>query len=204
MRRMFRPALLAAGLAGVVLASGASAATGPTKLTFADPAGDNVSPSGASDITGVTFTTSGSGKGKAYTPKSLVLTLSLAKPPSSDGMVVYAIDMNLPGCGDVYVSYMPGANLLDSFNFASCGGDGSDPTGDGSSFDAVPEVKGSSIVWTIPFKTLPAPVKRGTQLTELNAYTDFVDPATSIVGPYSTVGVALYDTAETDSAYTVG
>lgn len=38
----------------------------------------------------------------------------------------------------------------------------------------------------------------------LNAFTDFVDPATSIVGPHSLNGEALYDTASTDKSYKVG
>jgi hypothetical protein len=205
--RVFRPALVLSVAAAVCLAGAASAATkgGPHTLTFTDPAGDNVSPSAASDITSVTWTTVGKGKGKKYTPKSLVVTLTLAAPPTSDGMVMYGVDSQLAGCGELYLQYMPGAKLLDSFDYADCGGDPSDPTTNGgSSFDGVPDVVGNSIVWTLPLKSLPGEVKPGSVFSKLNAYTDFVDPVTSIVGPYELVGQAVYDTAATDAPYAVG
>jgi hypothetical protein len=204
--RLVRPALAAAALAAVAVCGTASAASyGPKTVSFSDPAGDNVSPSSASDITGVTWTTAGKGTGKSYVPKYLVVTLKLAAPPSADGSTVYGVDSQLAGCGEFYLQYMPGARLLDSFNYADCGGDPSDPTTNGgSSFEGAPEVKGSSIVWTLPLKSLPGEVKPGSTFSELNAYTDFVDPATSIVGPYTLVGVAVYDTAKTDKPYVVG
>ena len=204
MRSVARPALVLGAALALAVSTAASAATvGPGSLTFKDPAGDNVSPSSASDITSVTFSTVGTGKGKKYVPKSLVLTLTLAAPPTSDGTTLYGIDADLAGCGDFYVQYMPGARLLDSFNYADCGGGSADPTSNGTSFEGAPEVKGSSIIWTLPFKSLPAEVKRGTVFSKLNAQTDFVDPATSIVGPYTLTGEAVYDTAATDASFTV-
>lgn len=204
--RLARPALALAVVAAIAVAGSASASPfGPKTLTFADAAGDNVSPGAGQDITKVTWTTSGKGKNKKYTPKSLVITLTLAAPPTTDGSTVYGVDSQLPGCGEVYFQYMPGARLLDSFNYADCGGDPSDPTTNGgSSFDSEPEITGNSIVWTVPFKAMPGDVKPGSVFEKINAYTDFVDPVTSIVGPYSTVGVALYDTAATATPYTVG
>jgi hypothetical protein len=197
---------LAVGIAGAAAAKPA----GPNTLTFADPAGDNISPSAASDITGVTWSTlmkgkkPGNGKGSGkYTPTALVLTLTLAAPPASDS-TVYAIDATLPGCGDFLLTYQPGATL-ESFNFAGCGGDPSDPTTNGSSsFDGAPEVVGNSIVWTRPFNSLPGSVKPGTTFTDLNAYTDFTDPAVGLVSPSLIAGTPLYDTAATDKTYIVG
>ena len=204
MRRLVRSSAVVAGLLSLALSTAASAATsGPAALTFKDPLGDNVSPSGASDITSVTFSTVGTGTGRKYVPKALVLTLTLAAPPTSDGSTMYGIDANLAGCGDFYVQYMPGARVTDSFDYANCGGGSVDPTSSGSSFEGVPEVKGNSVVWTLPFKSLPAEVKRGTVFSKLNAETDFVDPVTGIVGPYSVSGQALYDTASTDGSFTV-
>jgi hypothetical protein len=209
--RLVRPILLVGAAIAVAVAGVASAnPPGPNTLTFTDPAGDNVSPSSASDITGVTWSTlmkgkaHGLGKGRGkYTPTALVVTLTLAAAPASDS-TVYAVDANLPGCGDFLLTYAPGATL-ESFNYADCGGDPSDPTTQGSStFDAAPEVVGSSIVWTLPFKSLPGDVKPGTTFTGLNAYTDFTDPAIGLVSPSLVVGVPLYDTAKTDKPYVVG
>lgn len=200
--RVLRPALALAAAAAVVLGGAASAAGGPNTLTFTDAAGDNISPSAASDITGVTWTTLSKTKGKKYVPTALVLTLKLAAPPATDS-TVYAIDATLPGCGDFLLTYTPGATL-ESFNFAECGGDGSDPTGNGTSFDGAPEVVGNSVVWTLPLKSLPGDVKPGTTFTDLNAYTDFADPAIGLVSPSLITGTPLYDVASTDKTYVVG
>jgi hypothetical protein len=203
--RLIRPALVLAAAVAVGIAGAASAASaGPKTVTFSDPAGDNVSPGGGQDITGVTWTTAGTGKGKAYVAKSLVLTLTLAAAPTTDGTTLYGVDGTLGGCGDFYVNYMPGAQLGDTFNYADCGGDPADPTGSGTSFEATPEVKGNSIIWTLPIKSLPGDVKAGSTFTGLNALTDFVDPVTGIFGSYGAGGPALEDTAATDTAYVVG
>jgi hypothetical protein len=198
--------LVVVATAAVCLAGAASAAPkgGPHTLTFTDPAGDNVSPSAGQDITGVTWTTAGTGKNKKYIAKSLVLTLTLAAPPTTDGTTLYGVDGDLAGCGDFYVNYMPGASLGDTFNYAACGGDPASPTGSGTAFDAAPEVKGNSIVWTLPLKSLPGDVKVGSSFSGLNALTDFVDPVTGIIGSYGAGGPALEDTATTDTPYTVG
>lgn len=203
MRVPARLAIAAAGVLAVGLASGASAApVGPKSLTFPDASGDSTK--AAADITGVTFTTSGTGKGKTYVPKNLVLTMTLAAPPSSDGTTLYEIDADMAGCGDFYVSWAPGSIVLDpSFNLAGCGSE-ADATGDEStSFDGAPEVKGNSIVWTFSLKGLPAPAKAGTVFSGLNALTDLVDPAFGTFGPGPVTG-PFYDTAETDKSYTVG
>jgi hypothetical protein len=71
-------------------------------------------------------------------------------------------------------------------------------------FDAVPEVVGSKLVWTLPFKAMITPVKAGSTFTDLSAYTDFRDPALSIFGPSSMGAPPLYDTASTDKSYVVG
>lgn len=205
MRAFVRPTLALVGVLGIGLASAASAATGPSTLTFADKAGDNTSPSKAQDITAVTFATTGAGAGKKYVPKALVITMSLSAPPSADGTTIYEVGFSQPGCGDVYVSVVPGSPVLDpSYNSADCGSEPDATTGSTStSFDAAPEIKGSSIVWTIPLKSLPAPAKAGTAFTGLNAFTDFVDPAFGIFGPGIITG-PLYDTAETDKSFKVG
>ena len=154
--RLVRPALAVAAVLAVGMATSATGATaGPTTLTFADPAGDNTSPSAASDITGVTFTTTGSKVGKKYVPKALVITLALSAPPSDDGTTIYEVEFDQPGCGSVYVSVVPGSPVLDpSFNFADCGSEPDETGSTGTAFDAVPEVKGSSLVWTISMKSL--------------------------------------------------
>jgi hypothetical protein len=201
--RAARPALAFAAVLGIALASAASAA-GPATLTFPDPKGDNTSPGAAQDITGVTFTTSGTGTGRNYVAKNLVITLSLAAAPSTDGTTIYEVAFDQPGCGNVYVSVVPGSIVLDpSYNSAGCGS-AADATGSTStSFAGAPEVKGSSFVWTLPMRSLPAPVTPGMTLSGVNAFTDFIDPAFGSFGPGAVTG-PLYDTAATDTSYKVG
>jgi hypothetical protein len=202
-RVLVRPVLALVGVLGIGLATAASAA-GPSALTFSDPKGDNVSPGAGQDITGVTITTTGTGTGKKYVAKDLVITLSLAAAPTTDGTTIYQVAFNQPGCGNVYVSVVPGSVVLDpSYNSADCGS-APDATGSTStSFAAAPEVKGSSFVWTIPMKSFPAPITPGMTLSGVNAFTDFIDPAFGSFGPGAFTG-PLYDTATTDTSYKVG
>lgn len=204
MRAFIRPTLALVGVLGIAFGSAASAAAGPNKLTFTDKVGDNTSPSKAQDIAAVTFTTTGAGTGKKYLPKALVITMSLSASPSTDGTTNYQVDFTQPGCGRVYVSIVPGSPVIDpSFNYADCGS-APDATGStGTAFAAAPDINGSTIVWTIPLKSLPAPAKVGLTLTGLTAFTDFVDPVFGVFGPGPVTG-PLYDTAATDKSFKIG
>jgi hypothetical protein len=204
-RVLVRSAVVLAGALAVGFAGVAAAATpaGPKTLTFSDPAGDNISPSASGDITQITFSTSGTGTGKKYVAKNLVVTMKLGAAPEADGSTVYAVHTQLAGCGYFNLEYMPGARVLDNFNTVECVGDGS-ATDTSNVFDAVPDVVGTSLVWTLPFRSLPTPVKAGSTFTDLNAFTDFRDPALSIFGPSGFGLPPLYDTASTDKTYVVG
>jgi len=204
--RVLRPTLVLAAAFALGLGGAAQAGTGgPSTLTFADKAGDNTSPSKAQDITGVTFTTTGKVARKKYVPTSLVITVTLSAPPSADGTTIYEVAFDQPGCGNVYLSVVPGSAVLDpSYNSADCGSAPDATTGSTStSFAAEPETRGSSLVWTVPLSSLPAPAKVGTKFTALNAFTDLVDPVFGIFGPGLVTG-PLYDTAATDTSYPVG
>ena len=196
--RLRRPALVLAAVASFSLA-GTAFAAGPRSVTFADPAKDNVSPTASGDITGVTFSTTGPGKGKGYTPKSLVVTLSLGAAPSADAQ--YQVGWTIDGC-EYYMQYAPGARLSPDFAYADCGSE-PDATGDaGTSFGFQPQLKGSSLVFKAVIKDLPNKVKLGATLSSLNAWADAVEP-TGLYGPASFTG-PLYDTAKTTKDYTLG
>lgn len=204
MLRFARPALAIAGALTVCVVSAASAApAGPTRLVFADKAGDSLPPQASTDITKVSFATTGKGIGKKYAPKYLVVELTLSGPPSSTGTTLYEVDTELTGCGSFSMSYSPGAKLIESSGYASCGGDGS-PTGSGTLFDALPEVKGSTLIWTFALKALPGNVRRGSTFTALSAHTALVDPVTGLLGPAAIDPALSYDNASTDATYTVG
>ena len=202
--RVTRPAIVLAAVAALAFASSASAAGGPSTLTFKDAAGDNISPSAASDITGITFSTSGTGKGKSYVAKNLVVTMALGAAPTSDGTTVYQVQGTLPGCGYYSMQYMPGASLIQSSGYAECGSEPDETGSTGTLFDFSIEAKGNSLVFSVPLKAMPGKVAAGMTLSELSAYTDFVEPATGLFGPAAITGNAVYDTAATDASYKIG
>src|SRR3954462_454008 len=110
--RAVRLAVVAALLATVGLAAGASAATAPKprSLSFSDAAGDSLG-LGGDDIVKVTYTSSGTtkkvGTRYVYTPKRLVMTLQTADA-IADGDVQYNLEGAVPGCS-FYVYATPGS-----------------------------------------------------------------------------------------------
>ena len=198
--RLLRPALLLAAVATFSLA-GSALAAGPKSLTFADPAKDNVSPTASGDITGVTFTTSGPGKGAAYKPKNLVVTLALGGAPGTNGTTMHHVGWTIDGC-EYYMNAASGARVSADFGFADCGS-APDATGDsGTSFGFSVLPKGNSLVFKVVIKDLPNKVQLGSDLGGLNAWTDAVEP-TGFFGPAS-FGQPLYDQARTFQEYTLG
>jgi hypothetical protein len=213
--RLVRPALVALSIAGVALATTASAGgpAAPNALTFTDPAGDAVPTDAGNDILSVTYTTTGTigpkgpgkGRGKgnlAYTPKALVVTMKLAAAPSAVPGTLYEADATTSGCGDLLLYFTPGVD--GSGGLVDCG---SEPDATGStatSLDVVPEVQGSTVTWTLPFSMLPKEVGVGSSITDFVAYSTQTDPATGVVGPYLFTSELNYDNATSDASYKIG
>lgn len=205
--RLVRPALAALGLAAIALASSASAApVGPNTLTFSDPAGDAVPTDAGNDILSVTYTTTGVttkvGKKSTYTPKALVVTMKLAAAPSPVPGTLYEIDAETSGCGALALYFTPGID--GSGGYVSCGS-APDATGSTStSFSVVPEVKGTSVTWTVPISELPKEMPVGSSISGFAAFSTQTDPATGIVGPYFFTDQLNYDNATSDATYKIG
>ena len=206
--RVTRPAIVLAAVAALSLAGSASAASGPNTLTFADDAGD-AAVSDAYDITGVTYTTTGTttttkSKGKqttAYTPKALVVSMTLAEPPSAVPGALYEIDAETAACGTLYLYFTPDGS--GSGGLVGCGE--ADATGsDTTALDVEPTVAGKVVTWTLPLKSLPAQMKVGSSISEIRAYSTQVDPVTGVVGPYLLTEELNYDNAATDATYKIG
>lgn len=195
-----RPAVLLAALAAVPM-GGSAFAGGPQRVSFTDPAKDNRSATASGDITSVTFTTSGPGTGRAYTPKNLVVTLGLAAPPGTDGTTQYQVGWSIAGC-EYYMQFAPGARVSPDFGFADCGSE-PDATGDaGTSFGFLAQPKGNTLEFKVAIKELPNKVKLGAAFTDLYAWADFVEPA-GFFGPAS-FGEPLYDTASSTKVFRLG
>ncbi|MBK5307268.1 MAG: hypothetical protein JJD92_11330 [Frankiaceae bacterium] len=213
--RLVRPALVALSIAGIAIASTASAGgpAAPNALTYSDPAGDHVPTAGGNDILSVTYTTSGTigpkgngkggGKGnQAYTPKALVVTMKLAGPPSDVPGTLYEVDAVTSGCGDLLLYFTPGVD--GSGGLVDCGSAPDELGSTTTSLDVEPEVQGSTITWTLPFSMLPKEVSVGSRISEFVAYSTQTDPLTGVVGPYLFTSDLNYDNATSDATYKIG
>jgi hypothetical protein len=213
--RVVRPALVALSLAGVALATTASAGgpAAPNTLTFNDPAGDAVPTDDGNDILSVTYTTTGvqepkgpgKGRGKGnlvYTPKALVVTMQLAAPPSAVPGTLYEADATTSACGDLLLYFTPGVD--GSGGLVDCGSE-ADATGStATSLDVEPQVQGNTVTWTLPLSSLPKEMAVGSTISDFVAYSTQTDPVTGVVGPYLIDSSLNYDNASGDGTYKIG
>jgi hypothetical protein len=173
---------------GLVLATAAHAA--PTTVPqIKDAPNDAVGGQAGMDIASVLFTTSGKGSGKAYQPKELSITMTLAGPVSSGPGLTYEVDAKTDTCGDVSFTYEPGTVYGTATGrtgwaiWGSC----ENTAGDGSSVELLaPEVKGNTITWTFSLKATG--LKVGSSFSSFAARVDPTNP----VLPYPSHGDAGY------------
>jgi hypothetical protein len=202
MRKPVRSMLLALTCLGVAVAPSSFAATGPASLVVADPAGDAVAAGTAFDITAITLTTTGQKEGKTYRPKSIVVSLTLAAPPSAQAGATYGVDVDLAGCGYANFSYTPGATLGEGSVFTECGSPEDETGSTATLYQQAPKVKGNVITWTVGVKT-PG-FKPGTAVTGINAFTTFNEPVFGLLGPTLVDKALSFDVAETEKRYVIG
>ena len=201
MRTSLRSLLLICTCAGIALAPTSSAASKPASLVVPDPAGDSVA--GAPfDITSITLTTAGKTEGRTYTPKTFVVSLTLAAPPSTQAGATYGVDVELAGCGYANFSYTPDAALGEGSIFTECGSPEDETGSTATLYSTPPKVKGKVITWSISVKT-PG-FKPGTAVSEINGFTTFNEPVFGIIGPTAVDKALAFDLAETDKTYTIG
>ena len=117
--------------------------------------GDAVAPSPAYDVVSVQWTTTGKGSGKAYVPKSLVVTMTLAGPPSTDPGVTYEAEATTITCGDVMFTMEPGTPYESVTGLNGWADWGDCTVGDSSVELLTVKAKGSSIIWTYGLKASP-------------------------------------------------
>lgn len=201
---MKRIALVLAPLIGIALATAGQAA--PTTVPqVKDALGDSTTRQAAQDIASVLWTTAGSGKGKAYVPKQLVVTLTMAGPiDTTTPVFTYEVEALSSACGVVTFTYEPGTpyESVTGLNGWADWGDCANTAGDGSIELLTPKIKGSTITWTFSLKAIE--VKPG---TTLSAFAARVDPANPVVPfPSSTFGteLGLVDAATGTGTYKVG
>lgn len=192
-----RRLLLAVPLLVGVLAAPGLAAPKPTPPQIVDPKGDATGGQAGHDIVSVDFKTTGVGTGKAYLPKKLVVTLTLAAAPQTQGAFSYNVDADTDSCGRLSVKYAPGnaigGVIGDTYaTFGSCA--------EGVFFPA--KVKGSVVTFDFALKSIG--LDRGTEFSAFTASVDLSEPAGALFGTDSvTTTAGLLDKASGDGTWIV-
>jgi hypothetical protein len=192
MRRAVLASLAVAAVAATALPSHAAT------TTFKDAKGDALGAQAAYDITAVSFSTTGTGKGRAYKPTSMVVSMTLAAAPANQAGTAYEVSWTMESCGTVTITHSP-TTALGGYHtmWLPCAG------ADGEGYDVAPKTSGSTLTWKIPLKALPKGFGAGTTLTALEAMTQVVEPATGIIGTGEFVSASAIDVASTDAEYVI-
>ncbi len=202
-----RLALAAAGLGVLGLVGSASAGASPAKLSFSDPAGDALGTQKAYDITAVTLTTKGvttrAGKKTTYTPKSLVVSMTIAGEFSAVSGAAYEVDVDVQGCGYANFTYTPGSSLSEGGLFTECGSPEDETGSTATLYDAPPTVSGSTVTWDLPLSALSEEFKAGALLSEITAHASQNDPVFGILGAGAFFSEGNFDNAATDKTFRI-
>ena len=193
-----RLAVLSAAAAVGVVASTAGAAGPVTTPQIVDPKGDAVGGQAPLDIVSVLFSTTGTGSGKRYVPKKLVLAITLAGAPNTSGAFAYNVETMTDTCSRIRFRYFPGTPIGglvgDSYaNFGSCATDG------GVFLNA--KVKGSVV--TMEFALKGTGLERGSVLEEFRATVDVSDPAGALTAGSELVRPGIGDIGTGDGTWTI-
>lgn len=194
--------LVLAPLLGLALAAAPGHAAPTSVPQIKDAAGDAVAPSAAYDVVSVLWTTAGKGSGKSYSPKSLVVTMTLAGPPSTDPGVTYEVEATTDTCGDVMFTMEPGTPYESVTGLNGWADWGDCTVGDSSVELLTVKTKGSSIIWTYGLKASPLELK--TVFSDFRARVDPSNPAVPF--PSNTTGteLGLFDAASGTGTWKVG
>jgi hypothetical protein len=171
---MRRSAIVLAALLAAATALPSHAAPKPQ---ISDPKGDDVGMQAGTDIVSVTWSTTGTGSGRKYVPKKLVVTMTLAGPAISEPGLTYEVQAETGPCGVVGFTaeqgspYSVATGLNGWADFGSC----LDPTGNAVELLTI-KTQGNDIVWSWSIKQLPKELKLGTAFTSFEARVDPTNP----------------------------
>lgn len=188
-------------LTGLALATAGHAAP-TTEPQVEDPAGDAVGGRAGTDIVSVLYTTEGTGKGKSYTPKKLVVTLTLAGPAVTDPGFTYEVEASTDTCGDVAFTFEPGTPYegVTGRNGWAVWGDCT--VGDGAYELLTVKTKGDSVIWTFSLKATPLEI--GTVFEDFRARVDPTVPVVPLPSSETGTELGLIDGATGDGTWKVG
>lgn len=164
-------ALLALGALAPGLLPSAAAKELPPQI--ADAKGDATGGQAGTDVVSVRYSTTGTGTGKKYVPKKLIVTLTLAAPPMSQGVTNYTVKSDTDACGVIEFRYAPGTVLGGligdtTATYGSCNIDD-----DSTAFFSA-KVKGNDVTFETSLKALD--MDRGTEFSDFVVAVDPGEP----------------------------
>ena len=208
---MRRAALALCALAGLLVALPGAVPAQAAAPLLTDPKGDARVLGDGFDIVSATLTTKGTtkkvGKKTVYTPTKLIASLTMSGPVSTQAGTHIAFSADTGSCRGGYFEwrYHPGQQVINegSMYGSTCGEP--DATGSGEFFDeAAPVVKGNTITWTLPLKSMGDLIEVGDSFRNFEARSDVVEPATGIVGTELAPSSAAIDSAVSKTFWELG
>lgn len=184
--RARRLALVPLACLALTAAPGLAAPT--TTPQVVDPAGDAVGGQPGTDVVSVLYTTAGRGAGKAYVPRQLVVTLTLAGPVVEDPGLTYEVEAVTDTCGEVTFTVEPGTVYGQALGLNGWADWGDCTVGDDSSVELLTaKIQDRTVTWTFGIKATP--LRIGTVFRDFRVR---VDPSNPVVPfPSSATGTEL-------------
>lgn len=187
-----RSVLLLAALAALASTTPSHAAAPKPQVT--DPAGDAAGMQPGTDLVSVLYSTTGTGTGRKYVPKKLLVTMTLAGDVITAPGLTYEVQAETAPCGTVTFTAEQGSpySSVTGVNgwadWGSCTVPGSD--GAPTSVELLPvEVSGKTLQWKFSLKLIPKELKVGTSFTDFEARVDPTNPL--IPFPSNATGTTL-------------
>lgn len=173
-----------------------------TEPQVEDPAGDAVGGQAGTDIVSVLYTTEGKGTGKAYAPKKLVVTLTLAGQVVTDPGFTYEVEATTDTCGDVAFTFEPGTPYEGVTGRNGWALWGSCKVADSSYELLTVKADGSTVIWTFNLKATPLEI--GTVFEDFRARVDPTVPVVPLPSSETHTELGLIDGATGDGTWKVG
>lgn len=184
---MPRRALLLSALLAAAVAAPSGAAPKPQVV---DPKGDAVGAQPGADLAAVTFSTTGTGSGRGYVPKKLVVTMEMAGDVVTQPGLTYEISAETSACGPVTFSAQQGTpySQVVGVNGWAEWGDCMSRSDATSNVELITvAAKGNTLTWSFSLKMVPKELAVGTTFSNFQARIDPTNPVVPF--PSGTLGV---------------
>lgn len=182
-----RSVLLAAALLVAATQLPSHAATPKPQIT--DAAGDAVGAQPGADLVSVVYSTTGTGSGRSYRPKKLVVTMTMAGDVITSPGLTYEVEAQTSTCDVVTFSAQQGTPYSAVVGVNGWADWGSCVNGEDGVELITAVAKGKTLTWSFSLKMLPKDLEVGTVFSDFEAR---IDPTNPVV-PFSssTTGTAL-------------